>query len=316
MRVPSYHNNRFLSQGANQISDRAFGVLRSLVVQYIGQGKLDIGYGSSFDRMPSISDWSQAAFCRLPVMPFISGVCSWRRTRSRVDRQEMHRFEKPKPQNSGCAIRKLCGAWDRNEQGQVQTGNREVCRCARCRWRPNAYSINVICKFFNPAAPASGDSKRRLSPSLRTGRPLADVKQNVRAFNRRRGHEVTTTAGHTEGVGQGKCAPSQTRHMDLELATLIAALRRRSSTEVNEAGVGRDLLLMGSMRSQSLSNKRDATNMHGDHERSQRCAIRTAAACQSWCVVLIYARTFGAITCRRLRQRLRTEAPDRISGGS
>jgi hypothetical protein len=33
--------------------------------------------------------------------------------------------------------------------------------------------------------------------------------------------------------------------MDLELATLIAALRRRSSTEVNEAGVGRDLLLMG-----------------------------------------------------------------------
>ena len=173
-----------------------------------------------------------------------------------------------------------------------------------------------ICKFFNPAAPASGDSKRRLSPSLRTGRPLADVKQNVRAFNRRRGHEVTTTAGHTEGVGQGKCAPSQTRHMDLELATLIAALRRRSSTEVNEAGVGRDLLLMGSMRSQSLSNKRDATNMHGDHERSQRCAIRTAAACQSWCVVLIYARTFGAITCRRLRQRLRTEAPDRISGGS
>lgn len=43
--------------------------------------------------MPSISDWSQAAFCRLPVMPFISRVCSWRWTRSRVDRQERHRFE-------------------------------------------------------------------------------------------------------------------------------------------------------------------------------------------------------------------------------
>lgn len=62
------------------------------------------------------------------------------------------------------------------------------------------------------------------------GRPLAGETE-VRAFNRRRRHEVTTTAEHTEGVGQGKCAPVW--HMELELATLIAALSRRSSTEVN-----------------------------------------------------------------------------------
>lgn len=38
------------------------------------------------------------------------------------------------------------------------------------------------------------------------GRPLAGETE-VRAFNRRRRHEVTTIVEHTEGVGQGKCAP-------------------------------------------------------------------------------------------------------------
>src|SRR6266702_4574496 len=59
----------------------AFGVLCSPVriLSHLGQGmsdKVGDGHGPPFDRMPSVSDWSQAAFYRLPVMPFISRVCS------------------------------------------------------------------------------------------------------------------------------------------------------------------------------------------------------------------------------------------------
>jgi hypothetical protein len=77
-----------------------------------------------------------------------------------------------------------------------------------------------------------------------------------------------TNAGR---AGQGKWVVSQHGRENLELAILVAALCRRKSTEDSSEMVckwGRDCAGRGS---QSLSNKRGATNMPGGRDRSQQC---------------------------------------------
>jgi hypothetical protein len=74
-------------------------------------------------------------------------------------------------------------------------------------------------------------------------------------------------------VGQGKFVQSQDGTLKLGLAILAAALGRRKSREDGSEMVcewgWQGLVRAGG--SQSLSNKRGATNMRGGRDRSQWC---------------------------------------------
>jgi hypothetical protein len=142
----------------------------------------------------SNSDWSQAAFCGLPVMPFISRVSFWRRAGSRLLGQEVHLIS----QNGKFAIRKSYGACNCNEKD------------TRCNRRPRGrtgrdMSVQVKRVFIMSMSKISNrrllqaetrsSTKGGLAPSWRACRSLAGVKPDVGAFNRRQHMEVTTNAG-------------------------------------------------------------------------------------------------------------------------
>ena len=174
------------------------------------------------------SDWSQAAFCGLPVMPFISRVSFWRRAGSRLLGQEVHLIS----QNGKFAIRKSLRSL------QLQR------KRTRCNRRPRGrtgrdMSVQVkrvfimsISKISNrrlPQAETRSSTKGGLAP------PVACVslsgwcvKTDVGAFNRRQHMEATTNAG--EWVRANGYYHNMEERI-LGLAILVAALGRRKSRE-------------------------------------------------------------------------------------
>jgi hypothetical protein len=214
----------------------------------------------------SNSDWSQAAFCGLPVMPFISRVSFWRRAGSRLLGQEVH----PISQNGKFAIRKSYGACNCNEK-------RKRTRCNRRPrgWTGRDMSVQVkrvfimsITKISNRRllqAETRSSTKGGLTPSWRACCSLAGVKTGCGSIQ-----SPTAHGGDDKywRVGQGKCVLSQ-HGENLGLAILVAALGRRKSTEDSSEMVASGAGIGAGRGSQSLSNKRGATNMHGGRDRSQ-----------------------------------------------
>lgn len=121
---------------------------------------------------------------------------------------------------------------------------------------------------FKPAAPTSGDkiiNKRRFSPLVCVS--LSAVKPDVGAFNRRRHMEVTNAGEWVRANGYRHNMEERTWGLQYWLRRCVAANRQKMAVKWCASwGRGRDCAGRGS---QSLSNKRGATNMPGGRDRSQ-----------------------------------------------
>jgi len=127
-------------------------------------------------------------------------------------------------------------------------------------------SITKISNRRLPQAETRSSTKGGLAPSRRACRSLAGVKTDVGAFNRRQHMEVTTEAGEWVRVNV-YCHNTEQRIWSLRywLRRWVAANRQKIAVKWCASGAG-----IGAGRgSQSLSNKRGATNMHGGRDRSQ-----------------------------------------------
>ena len=169
-----------------------------------------------------------------------------------------------------------------NEKGHDPTGNREVLTVREMSVEVKRVFNMPITKISNRRLPQAETTKGGLAPLVACVSPAGWCEKDVGGggldIQLPTVHEVATNSDCARGVGQGKkfiCITRGARRI-WGLRCLVAALCRRKTTEDSSeivCKVGRRLDIDAGRGTQSLSNKRDTTNMHGGHERSQWCVL-------------------------------------------